>query len=139
MSTLTRFLYPLPAEHRATIGIIRWWESRRPAYNVAVGATGLVTLGSIWVINAIPPHGMLIPPQFLLGGAAVYGVMANVCYTFGWVIESTLERLFGSRVIPSGSVLFRQGVIFSIGLTVLPTVISIMAWVARCVTWIVRS
>ena len=43
MSAITEFLYPTPAK-RTVGGIVKWWEKRRLAYNVAVGASGLFSL-----------------------------------------------------------------------------------------------
>ncbi len=39
MTELTEFLFPAPAR-RSVSGIVRWWESRRLAYNVLVGGAG---------------------------------------------------------------------------------------------------
>src|SRR3954465_12286911 len=82
-SLVSEVLFPLPATRRTPIGILTWWESRRLMYNVIVGATGFVTLGIIGAISLIPPGlGLrsLLPP---LPAILVYGVLANICFTFG--------------------------------------------------------
>src|ERR1051325_1708492 len=82
-SLVSEVLFPLPAMRRTPIGILTWWESRRLMYNVIVGATGVRPLGIIGALSLIPPGlGLrnLLPP---IPGILVYGVLANVCYTFG--------------------------------------------------------
>jgi len=75
------------------------------------------------------PGGQLF--RFPLIGIAVYGLLANLCYCGGWAIEMTLNRLWGEKVAPVGPVLFRQGLIFSVGLSLLPIIIAGLGWIAR--------
>ena len=58
----------------------------------------------------------------------VYGISANVCYSFGYAIEALLTRLWGDGVAPVGPTLFRHGLVFSVGLTLLPIAIASMSW-----------
>ena len=127
MSALTRLLYPLPAVRRSPAMLFAWWESRRPTYNLVVGGSGLITLGVVELLAALPPHSQLWVPW---PAVVVYGVAANVCYSFGFVIEAFLERVWGDDVAPVGPVLFRQGLIFSVGLTLFPMGV---AWLAYLV------
>lgn len=125
---LVRLLYPAPAERR-TGAILKWWEKRRLPYNLIVGASGLATLG----INTLV-HG--IPSGTLMAVVAV-GVFANVAYTLGSVAEITVNNLWGKKVLPIGPVLFRQGVLFSVGLTfVLPMIILTIGAIANILGWI---
>jgi hypothetical protein len=138
-SFVSEVLFPLPALRRTPMGILTWWESRRLMYNVIVGASGIVTLAVIGAISLIPPGlGLrgLLPP---IPGILVYGVLANVCYTFGPFVEIGLQRLWKDRVLPVGPALFRQGLSFSVGLTLLPTIIASGVWVARLAMWAVGS
>jgi len=41
MSTLTKFFFRAPYSLPWTSEIFRWWEARRPVYNLAVGAAGM--------------------------------------------------------------------------------------------------
>ena len=111
------------------MGILTWWESRRLVFNVVVGATGLMSLGIMTLISIIPPGiPRILPPwQAIL----VYGAMANVCYTFGPMIEIALQNMWKEKVLPVGPVLFRQGLSFSVGLTLLPIFVASAVWVAR--------
>ena len=129
MSALVRFLYPLAPTERSPGAVLRWWERRRVVYNVAVGAAGLTSLAVATLFGVLPPGGQLF--RFPLIGIAVYGLLANLCYCGGWAIEMTLNRLWGEKVAPVGPVLFRQGLIFSVGLSLLPIIIAGLGWIAR--------
>ena len=121
-------LYPAAANRRTTGSIIAWWETRRPTYNLIVGSAGLVTLGALRLISWLPPHA---PMPLDWRPVVAYGVLANVCYSFGWLLEAGAQRLWGDRVRPLGPPLFRQGVAFSVGLTMLPIVLAGLTWTVR--------
>lgn len=125
MNALTDFLFPAPAQ-RSAAGIVRWWESRRLHYNLIVGAAGLLSLGAIRIITWLPPnaHHDFIPPPVVI----VFGVMANVCYLLGPIVEIALEKLWGRKALPTGPTLFRMGLTFSVGLAFLPTMIAGFDW-----------
>ena len=132
MSAITEFLYPTPAK-RTVGGIVKWWEKRRLAYNVAVGSAGLVSLATSFVLLALPPNGVLITSLEWLPGVAVFGVMANICYFFGPTVEVLVEKTWGRQVLPTGPALYRAGLTFSVGLALFPALISTFFWVARVV------
>jgi hypothetical protein len=50
----------------------------------------------------------------------MYGVMANVCYTLGWVAEVLARRVWGDSAAGFGQISFTLGVLFSVLLTVSP-------------------
>ena len=127
-SALVRMLYPAPAERRPG-AILRWWEKRRLPYNLIVGASGLAAAPLHTVV-----HG--VPPDFFTGVVAV-GVFANVAYTLGSIVEVAVHTLWGRKILPIGPVLFRQGVLFSVGLTfVLPTIVIAVGAVAKILGWV---
>jgi len=133
MTALTRFLYPVPAP-RSVGSIVRWWESRRLGYNIAVGGAGFITLFVVRLVGLfLPGSHDLIPP---LAVVVVYGILANICYTAGWVLEASAKAVFGDELLPFGPPLFRQGLIFSVGLTLLPIVIGAIDWGYRFLRWI---
>jgi hypothetical protein len=131
---LGELLFPPADYRRTTLSTITWWESRRPTYNLIVGGTGLFTLVIVRLITLIPPG---LPRMDLAGALVAYGLMANFCYTFGWAIELTLKRIMRGRAPMIGPALFRQGLAFSVGLTLLPIVIASIGWVARTGMWLV--
>lgn len=138
MSRLVEVLYPVPDLRRTPLSTLRWWESRRLAFNKAVGAAGLVTLASISVLFILPPHTLgdfgLLPKVV---GSVVYGIAANVCYTLGWLAELAARAVWGRRAPDVGPLLFRQGLIFSVGLTLLPVLAVAMIWMVHVVLAIV--
>ena len=134
MSALVETLYPLPDQRRTPLSMLRWWESRRLRYNLVVGSTGLVTLTVVTIIASITP-GMGGPPlQMLLIGPLFYAIAANVCYSLGWVIEMLAKAVWGSQAPRMGPLLFREGLIFSVGLTLLPILIVIWGAIVQMVT-----
>ena len=135
MSALTRILYPLPPAQRTWWAQLNWWESRRLVYNVVVGCTGLVTLGVVSLLMAIPPHPTPFK-VFVILPVLAYGVLANICYSFGFLAERALAWLWKGDREPApdaGPVLFRQGVLFSVGLTLLPIGLALVQYIARSV------
>lgn len=120
-SRLADFLYPRPAK-RGVGAIFKWWERRRLAYNAIIAAGGAVTLtvaglGNLLVGNPITLGWLLTPVVPVL-------LAANACYTLGPIVESLAHKLWGREVLPVGPHLFRAGLIFSVGLTlVLPMIL----------------
>ena len=133
MSQLVEALYPLPDLRRTPLSSLRWWESRRLFYNKVVGATGLVTLAGLNVLFLLPPHPQPIPLPALLVGPLVYGVAANGCYTAGWFLEMVARKVWGRQAPDLGPLLFRQGLIFSVGLTLFPLLLATLMWVLQLV------
>ena len=130
-STIADFLYPVPAARRPG-AIIRWWEARRIPFNLIVGGSGVASLGIISLISILPPsaHGFSIP--FL--GIVAYGVLANLCYSLGPATELLIEKLSGGKILPTGPLLLRAGLTFSVGLTlVLPVILVVIGWIVRVI------
>jgi hypothetical protein len=98
-----------------------------------VGAAGVVTLAVVSLFVALPPFSSPMPLPMMLIGAAVYGLVANGCYTLGWMAELLARRVWGRSAPDIGPLLFRQGLIFSVGLTLLPILLAVFSWVARIV------
>jgi hypothetical protein len=133
VSALTRILFPLPDYRRTPVSLLRWWESRRLAYNAAVGGAGLVTLGVVGVVGLLPPalHPRLFEWPQVLAGVVVYGVLANVGYSLGWTAEMAMRLLWKEEAPDAGPALFRQGLSFAVGLTLLPIPLVTFSWLAR--------
>ncbi len=137
MSQLVEVLYPVPDIRRTPLSSLKWWESRRLFFNKAVGAAGLVTLAGVSLFSFLPPRTSGGVDLGILAAAAVYGILANGCYTLGWVAEMVARMVWGRRAPDLGPLLFRQGLIFSVGLTLLPVLLAAMVWVVRVVLSIV--
>ena len=135
MALLGEMLFPPADARRTTVSLLNWWESRRGTFNLIVGSTGVVTLVITQLISWVPPG---VPMMFDWRPVAAYGLLANVCYTFGWAIEATAQKLWGEKCPTFGPALFRQGVAFSVGLTLLPIVLVSVGWVARLAMFIFR-
>ncbi|HET8650488.1 MAG TPA: hypothetical protein VFL95_10630 [Gemmatimonadales bacterium] len=130
MATLDRVLYPLPDFQRTPLSLVLWWERRRMSYNLIVGGAGLLSLTICQFFAALPP-GPYHPLPLLL--VPVYALLANLCYSAGWLAELGMRALWKDNAPRAGPFLWRQGVIFSVGLTLLPTVLMMCAWVVRVV------
>ena len=102
-------------------------------FNALVGGTGLFTLLVIYLISFIPPSARM-PLDWR--PIAAYGVLANICYTFGWAIEAAAQRVWGDKCPKFGPALFRQGLAFSVGLTLLPILLMSFTWVVRSLMWL---
>ena len=126
-------LFPPGDTRRTTTSLIAWWERRRITFNVMVGGAGLITLLFVYLISFIPPSAHL-PLDWR--PIAVYAVLANVCYTFGWAIEALAQRIWGEKCPRFGPALFRQGLVFSMGLTLLPILLMSFVWVVRAAMWL---
>jgi hypothetical protein len=96
--------------------IIRWWEKRRLQYNLWVGLVGIATWLLVEIAGgaAVKPGVDFEEPIIMILGPVFYGVMANLCYTLGWIVD--VVRYRGS---PRKGLL-KTGFIFSLVLTALP-------------------
>ncbi len=124
---LADLLYSLPAR-RTPKAIFGWWERRRPAYNLIVGSAGAVTTAV--AASVITLFGGGLNPGMARDGLLAilaFGAAANLWYTAGPVCEIALQKLFGNRVRPLGPHLFRAGLVFSVGLALLPLLWGTMA------------
>jgi len=87
--------------------VVGWWEARRLPFNLIVGSAGIFTcviVGVIGAASAILFHsdfGMPDPPLFALFGMIIYGVVANVCFTGGWIAELFIRKVWPQRRIVS--------------------------------------
>jgi hypothetical protein len=117
------------------LDVIKWWESRRLFFNLAVGCAGLVT-GILLITCAVTsdsfvgePIGMTDGPLLGVFSIIPYAIIANICYTGGWVAE-LLVRMAG-KVESAGAFglkAFRFGVTFSILITLCPAALSWLAF-----------
>ena len=136
MSALTRLLFPAPAEVRSTAAIFRWWESRRLTFNVVVGTTGVVAMVLMKIIAVTPPLSMSFP--IFWPGILAYGLFANLFYSLGFATEAAMQRAWHEETPRVGPALFRQGLIFSVGLTLFPVALMGISWGFQVLRFIFR-
>jgi len=104
-----------------------WWEARRIQYNLLVGAAGLCTLA---VIQACGFGGSIGAYAF---AAMSYGMMANICYSSGWLSELIARHFWKEKAEHFGPILYCQGVAFSVLLTLAPAALAVAAILLRFV------
>jgi len=110
--------------------IIRWWESRRLFFNCLVGLTGLITCVLLIICAFVAestvgePIGLPDGPLLGIFGIFLYGILANLFYTGGWICELLMRTIMtAQRSAAFGLRAFRIGVKFSIFVTLCPAVI----------------
>ena len=131
--SLADFLYPTPAPRNAK-GIVKWWESRRIQYNVIVGASGFLSMGIFSLLMSLPPFAHNL--AFTWGPVLGFGILANIFYFLGPTAELAIEKISRGKILPTGPGLFRMGLTFSVGLTLLPTLMASIDWALRIFRWI---
>jgi len=127
IASLARYrLFQRAQKPRGAIDIILWWEARRIPYNLIVGSAGVISsiliLGTAFLTERIVGEaiGLPDPPFFAIVAVIAYGVMANICFTVGWIAELVGRRVWGDRAEAFGEIAFTMGTIFSALLTLLP-------------------
>ena len=123
-TAVTRYFFTALYRPPSAGSVIKWWESRRLLFNACVGGAGLLTLGV---------GTLLMGPGVPWGAVLFFGVLANLGYSFGSVVDLFLRRALGERADPIGPVLFRYGFVFSIGLTLLPIPLMLLGWILRLI------
>ena len=93
--------------------VIWWWEVRRIAFNFFIGSYGIVCLFVFyWAISS---SGQLesgedaFEPIGILAGL----ILANVCYTFGWLVEVPIRIVHPTTQLNYCSQLLKSGLVFS--------------------------
>ncbi len=109
--------------------IIYWWEQRRLAFNLIVGFAGLVTCFVIFLIGIMSyvffksDFGLPDPPLFALFLIPIYGLLANLMYTSGWITELVVKLLAPKYSNKYGMRVYSIGMIFSLILTLAPALL----------------
>lgn len=109
---------------------IKRWELRRLIYNLVLFVVGAVTILIVLRVGErfVPPGDDVIKPMGLLLGVLIYGLMANVCYTFGWISEILWCGDDCVRAAVLRPRIYKVGLIFSVILTLQPAVLLPMTW-----------
>jgi hypothetical protein len=102
--------------------IIFWWEWRRLLYNFLLLIIGFISIMGFEILmsKVIPLGEDAEEPMGMFLGVAAYAIMANVCYTFGWMVELGTRKVDPMLARKRGEGMFRAGLIFSCILTTAP-------------------
>lgn len=124
----SKFFYRDPSDSNP-LRTFAWWEIRRIPYNLVVGTFGVVSGAICLITGALCEHfvgdpiGIPDPPFVALLAVVAYGVMANVCYTGGWVAELLVHKIWPGKGNDFGRISFFLGLVFSILLTLAPGIL----------------
>ena len=124
-SNLCRRDYPITSAREA----IGWWEARRIPFNLIVGSTGIISciavsivgLGSYFLFDS--DFGLPGSPGLALFGILIYGILANLCFTGGWLAELIVRKIWPNEADRFSTLSLSLGLIFSILLTLAPGIV----------------
>lgn len=107
---------------------IIWWEIRRIPFNIILFVVGLLAIIIAVIIgdNFVEPGEDVIEPALMIVGSIFYGVIANICYTMGWVTELLWSDCNTSLTESIRPKIFRKGLVFSIVITFSPAILWII-------------
>ena len=69
-------------------------------------------------------------PLFAIAGVLLYGIVANICYTGGWITELLVARLWRADTSRFGPIAFALGTGFSVFVTLVPAAATVVLAVA---------
>lgn len=105
-----------------TTQVIQWWEFRRLLYNLLLLIVGVIAIaGMEWLMNMVIPKGEdAVEPFVLLIGVLLFAILANLCYTLGWIVELRERKSSPEMARQRGIKMFRIGLLLSCLFTTLP-------------------
>lgn len=128
-------IFRRPETPRSSADVIRWWESRRLYYNVIVFVVGCISLVTYFAIVGLEPRPPMeeteIPGLFICMGAFFILIVANICYSGGWILELVAHLAFRRWTRLLGPIVFAAGLAFSIGVVWMPTISMGLRWLHR--------
>lgn len=104
--------------------ILWWWEKRRIPYNIIVGSVGAISGVAylvLWDAYVRKPDEIDGSPGPLVS-FLIFGFLANVFYTSGWITEVMALAIKKSGSPNFAPRWFRRGLYFSLGLALFPGV-----------------
>jgi hypothetical protein len=131
------FAHQLEKSHPAHV--VAWWELRRLPYNVIVGATAALSLGVFFAVAFTceratgVPLGFPSPPLLVAIAVLAYGIVVNVFYTGGWILELLVAWLWRVSTPVFGPIAFTLGTALSVIVTLIPAgLVTLLAAVTSC-------
>ena len=126
-------MFTVPPGDRSDLRVILWWEQRRLPYNLIVGFVGVCSLVffglAIWQSGVLKLGEDAVEPLALFAAP----IFVNIAYTAGWITEIAVRRLWPGKTTPIGPALLRIGLVFSIGLELIPSVAWGIYWAAHAI------
>jgi len=127
------------------LDIIRWWESRRIPYNLIVAVVGIAS-GLIMLMTELATEHVTgealdatRSPLFEIFAVIIFAMMANICFTGGWILELLSRRLWGTRAEAFGEIAFTWGTLGSIFLTLVPAALTVVAGTYRILGTVLKN
>jgi len=63
------------------------------------------------------------PPIFAVVGVVLYGIVANVCFSGGWLAELLIRKIWPGEADRFSTLSLSMGLIFSVVLTLTPAIV----------------
>jgi hypothetical protein len=109
--------------------VIRWWEIRRILYNAVLLVIGIASIfGMEWLVDKTPNAAQDAPALETGLSVIVYGIIANLCYSLGWLIELYRRGEDAVEARRRAKRLFLLGLGFSCLLTTTPFWLGFVFW-----------
>jgi hypothetical protein len=131
------FAHQLAKSHPAHV--VAWWEVRRLPYNMLVAATGGLSLAVFFAVafacerSSGVALGMPTPPLLVVIAAVAYGIVVNVFYTGGWILELLVAKLWHVSTPVFGPIAFTIGTAVTVVVTLVPAgLVILLAAVTAC-------
>jgi hypothetical protein len=108
---------------------IGWWEAKRVPFNLIVGCAGIISGTAVLVVGTgswivfQSDFGIPDPPLFAVLAALIYAILANICYTGGWMCELLVRKLWPQQAGRFACLSFSLGLVFSVILTLTPGIV----------------
>ena len=94
-----------------------------------------VIFATAWTCEQIGgvPIGLPDPPILAVIGVIAFGVIANVCYTGGWIVELLVAKVWHVESTRFGPIAFALGTVFSVLAALAPAGLNLaVAALTRC-------
>ncbi len=129
-------MFSIPEFELGILPIIKWWEKRRLTYNLVIGLGGAVTFLVIQLLVQFAEGvkdfdwNPLIFPE--VDHLIIFAVVANLLFTFCWVVESCFMFVSKKKIRALGGVkVLKWGLIASLALIIAPAWALFSVWVAH--------
>jgi len=129
MKKILTWFFKSPDSNLSPLLIIMWWEARRIPYNILIGIYGFLSLLLFYFF--ILSSGKLEPGEDAVEPMAIIvaPIVINIAYTAGWIVELILHYVFSMKSRIVGSILLKIGVVFSLIIVSLPSIV----WGCICI------